>query len=422
MWPATFLEESVYTSAFSLPSAVVYRRLVLAGAFAAAFDLASSFWQVQMPSDANFVIEDSSGELWRIDRLPFGVDCAPELMQLITLSLVELSCPESLTTAVHIDNCIGVGSLADVTAWCARFAATCKKFNATLNDEPANTPSTVNGFCGIEFDFSSKKVCLAKRFIDTLPAANALASATNEEYESIVGKLLYGAAVLALPLWKHWWGIKWWRRRLSALSLGGAAWQGKARPPGAALDALTALLRAVRANTAAVVHPPVAATRADIIAESSRLILCTDASPSGWGAVLFEDGCEPEVVGARWAVAPPSTGVAETAAVVGALARFADRLRGRAFALLVDNTALEHAVLGQPRAWAMQLCTARVVAMLRGLRCRVVMGRIESNVCAADAFSRGMPADPFAMQTTVDRGRDILAAHALGREATQAMG
>lgn len=91
MWPKEFLLDSMYSSQFSLSSVSTYAKLVLAGTRAVCFDLAASFWQILLPSSVNFVLQAADGSTWRVDRLPFGVDCASEIMQLVVEELVYIT-------------------------------------------------------------------------------------------------------------------------------------------------------------------------------------------------------------------------------------------------------------------------------------------------------------------------------------------
>ena len=115
MWPWTFLLCSDYTSQFSLNEVGTYCQAVHKGNNACAFDLASSFWQVLLES-CNFVLVDENGNKWRIKRMPFGVDCASEIMQLIVEELGRMARvhaglrDDEVSLYVHIDNIMCVGS------------------------------------------------------------------------------------------------------------------------------------------------------------------------------------------------------------------------------------------------------------------------------------------------------------------------
>lgn len=86
MWPYLMLLASDYSSEFSLDNVSQYCRSVFAGDYAVAYDLTASFWQVLIDG-CNFVLQDEDGKLWRITRMPFGVDCASEIMQIIVEEL-----------------------------------------------------------------------------------------------------------------------------------------------------------------------------------------------------------------------------------------------------------------------------------------------------------------------------------------------
>lgn len=405
MWPKEFLAESTYSSQFSLSNVSTYARLVLAGASAVCFDLAASFWQVLLPSSVNFILQAADGSKWRVDRLPFGVDCASEIMQLIVEELVHLTlqdtqCP--LATAVHIDNLIAVGEPHETSQFATAFKRVCATYSVTLNEEVWNTPSSVTQFAGLHLDFQLKGVKLTDRFINSVPAIASLN--TFSALESFMGKLLYGAAVLHLPLFRFHFFIKWYRRRLSDLSFGRILWQDKPLLTLRARQALHALHAAVIANDLAKIQPSRVATRCDIPCHPDDLpILVTDATLSGFGAVLYEKGEVVESYGGAFDHIAPSMAVAESAAVVAGLARFAARLRGTTFVLLVDNSTAESAFKRvSARHHAIALAVDTVTRMLIRLNAKVLVARVASGDNVADAPSRGRPLNQACIQATRD--------------------
>ena len=78
IWPAGFLERSTYRSRFTLRSVPEYAALVQRGTRAVTFDLASSFAQVPLSPNTNIVLSGAGGTLWRVERLPYGIDFGPK--------------------------------------------------------------------------------------------------------------------------------------------------------------------------------------------------------------------------------------------------------------------------------------------------------------------------------------------------------
>jgi hypothetical protein len=110
-------------------------RAVHDGVSAATFDLAASFWL------------GVDGQVYRILRLPYGIDAASEIVHLLVSEVARLAAmTASVRTYVHIDNVMAVGSLLDTTAFAAAFRSLATSFAMTLNDEPGNLPAPTTTF------------------------------------------------------------------------------------------------------------------------------------------------------------------------------------------------------------------------------------------------------------------------------------
>jgi hypothetical protein len=190
---------------------------------AVTFDLAASFWQVLLPAQTQLYIVGVDGQVYRILRLPYGIDAASEIVHLLVSEVARLAAmTASVRTYVHIDNVMAVGSLVDTTAFAAAFKSLATSFAMTLNDEPGNLPAPTTTFAGIRFDFVGKTVRLADRFVERLVAPVGPYSWT--AVESWMGKLLYAAAILGLRLYRFHYLVKYYRRRLSDLAKARLPW------------------------------------------------------------------------------------------------------------------------------------------------------------------------------------------------------
>ena len=396
-WPKEFLKRvSTYVSEFSLPSTPEYAELVHEGSHAVAFDAASSFWQVPLDEDVVFLMEDVKGQRWRVNRLPYGVDCASEVMQLIMEEIVHIACnnmPVKPVVKVHIDGCIAVGPEEVVKSFKTTFVQQCRTFGLTLNVEESNEVNTVMPFAGLVLDFATKKVRLQQKFIASLPRVDSVQN--YQDLESLVGKLIYGAAALRFPLHSVHRFIKIWRRRLSQLAAGDIAWRDPVTLTRMSSLALTALRDHVARNTWTEVLLP--ASRFDpskITTADDMPILVTDATLKSFGACLYEKGHLVEAYGSHFTEEAPSMGVAESAAVLAGLSRFNQRLRGRTFVLLVDNSSTQTAVeRGKSQHATMDLATHMIHNLLRSIDAKVVVARVSSFDNVADAPSRGRDID-----------------------------
>ena len=400
MWPFDFLRDSSYVSELTLPSVREYTQKVLLGKFACCFDLASSFWQVPLPDDVNFIMKDASGAEWRVTRVPFGVDCGSEILQLIVEELAFMAVQQANVaahTCVHVDNAMCIADSQELAdAWAAQFKSVCAKYNVTLNDEPElNAARRATDFAGIHFDFRKRRVSLRESFVKSLPELDE-ATATFQDLERAVGKLVYGLAVLQIPMHRFHFFFKWFRRQLAKLARGDAtiSWRSVPRMTDFARFALRDMLEAVAANRPALVHALKRPTAADMMGMTADdlPIIVTDATLTSCGAVIYERGQIIEAFGMAFGQEAASMAAAESAAVLVAIERYKDRIKGGTFVLLVDNSTTELAVRrGHAKAFSVDLAVAAVEERLRELNAAVLVSRVSSGDNVADAPSRGKP-------------------------------
>lgn len=403
MWPWTFLLASEYNSEFALKNVHDYCNSVFDGQFSCAFDLSSSFWQVLLPH-CNFVVQDKNGKQYRITRLPFGVDCASEIMQLIVQELGRLACNRACITAdvdvklyIHIDNIMCVGSKENVTKWRKAFLAECDSFNVTLNDEPENNAVSMGcEFAGIQLNFRNKTVRPRDAFIQGLPSVHdALASWS--DLESCIGKLLYGMAIRQMRQHQFHRLFFWWRKCLSRLCRAEddePKWDECASAPYLVRKQLGQILHALAdRNHAKVLRNPVISAESDIPEADLRAdvmpVLVVDATLRSFGGVLYERGHVVAAYGETFQKEAPSMGVAEISGALAMITYFARRLRGRRFVLLTDNTAAE---LGAKRGASshldMDAAAFGIHKVLNDIGASVIVGHVASADNVADAVSR----------------------------------
>lgn len=379
-WPKCLLNQSLYSWPTDIPLGNVqtYRRLVLRGSHAVAFDLAASFWQIPLPDNVNLAVKAANGNTYRVARLPYGADVAPEIMQRLLVNVA----PQvpGTTVMVHIDNVIAVGSFQQVTRWREQFLQRATQFGLTLNVEPANNPTQRLVFAGMELDLVHKTT----RVNPAKPAPQFHAHSSYEELERVIGKLLYAAAVLNVDLVPFYYMLKWWRRHLSALGRGLCKWTTKPNIPAPTRIALGQLQGIIERNAPAPVT--------EALSQPQRLptvVLCSDATLRGFGGVLMQRGHEPLAFGATFGVDPANICLAEATALLAAVLQFADDIKGQHLGILVDNTSVLHAMRREsPRDLAMGTITARIRTTLQALNCSVSVAHITSQLNPADAPSR----------------------------------
>ena len=403
MWPWMFLLNSDYHSEFSLSNVSQYCNAVFDGKHACAFDLSASFWQVVLEG-CNFVMQDESGKRWRITRLPFGVDCASEIMQLIVEQLGAIAkdraglSGKSVSLYVHIDNVLCIGSKADVQKWRQAFLEVCQSFNVTLNDEPENNAVSQRvEFAGIKMNFRKKNVRPRDAFIDSLPSVE-VATLSFTSLESCIGKVMHGIAIRQLPMSRFHSLLKWWRNCLSQLSRHKLSWGAHPRMPEPAREDLKQSLEMLADRTSVKVRKSPVLKSDDItpddVANDAIPTLVVDATLHSYGGVLYERGHVVAAFGERFSKQARSMGLAEIAAAQAMIQYFASRLRGRHFILLTDNTSCETGIRkGASSHLDMDRAAYAIHKLLSTIGAKVHVAHIDTEDNVADAISRLRPLD-----------------------------
>lgn len=413
MWPKDFLKRSPYSSQFSLPSVSEYRKLPLSGSHAVAFDLEASFWQVLLPDNCLLAVIDEQGRAFHMKRLPYGIDAASEIMQLITLTLAgnaqtALNPWTNARTSVHIDNVLAVGDERAVSQWRQFFLDRCRHCGVQLNDEPGNAVSRCQTFVGLQLDFKAKTVCLKPSF--TVPDATPT---TAEEFERLMGKLIYAGTALALPLQSYLWAIKCYRRVLSRMAKVPSSWTAPLSLSNSVIRELHAWRDTVLQNQPVPVRLPTAIPNDGVTPD---IIVAADATPSSYGGVIFEPGVLPEAFGGFFPHELRSINEAETLAAGILLLRFVERLQHKRVLLLIDNTSTIGRILRADRGGHLQphRIADEIISIAHSNHFSIRVQYIESARNPADAISRQCPLDLELAKQIVE--------HAWGRKGTRAWG
>jgi hypothetical protein len=372
---------------------------VLDGTSGVCFDLAASFYQVELPEKTRpfFSFLDEGGGVWQLTRLPMGLCVSPEIMNIITGALaghpryvfpwaqfsssVGLSAPP----CVHIDNIRAVGSQDTLFEFARRLGERARHVGATFNVERHNSPENEYVFCGILYNHEKKTVCVKPTKLEKIRIQAAkLEKLTNKEFEQLMGRLLFCGEVLALPMSSYYFQLKWWRRRLARLCRGIGSWEEVAAPPPSVLKGFKDWSMAVLKNCPRV-------PKKNLVDVS--FVLFTDATLKGYGGVLVcvETG-HVDGYGGKWKVPPHNIADAEMAAVQEAILRFEHILRGRGVLICVDNTSVLH-VLEKRRSTVTSL-TVIVKAIERTMRENQISFEVRwvpSGLNPADGPSRSQP-------------------------------
>ena len=417
MWARKHLQQSNYASDLRLDDTYEHRQYVHEGEYAAAYDLAASFWQVPLPKQCKFVVVDDEGNVYRMTRLPYGVDSASEIMQIIVSAIAGVPSFASAMHAmpaskghphVHIDGALYVnGSHALVNDWREKITAACRATNIQLNVEDSNVVSTSLRFVGIDYDFTHKRVRIKPSFKVPPVSRQMIAS----DFERLMGKLIYGGTVLGVGFHHHLFAVKYYRRIANALAAGRMHRHDVVVLAPAVMRHLLTWHRIVVENQWVSVAQSPWLQPDDV----PHAVLITDSTLDGFGCVLLREGHEPLAFGQRWPARRDDVNDAETHAIVIGLDRFQQefgeilRLPGSGprlrLLILVDNTSALHRVVRAERGFQLQP-NHFALGVLQRIHDRHIDARIEyvsSPLNVADAPSRGRMIDEKLVRYTLER-------------------
>ena len=153
----------------------------------------------------------------------------------------------------------------------------CLDSNITLNDEEGNAPHQHGDFLGLHYNYNSGEVCLGKKTLNKLNSIEIPDKATRREYLAIFGLVLFATRALKVHPAKFFTQIKFIRKRCCAGNLDEevAIWPS-------CVKGFQLWISQLRTNK------PVRHEIGEPL--SAETILFTDASVTGWGAVLMSGG------------------------------------------------------------------------------------------------------------------------------------
>eukprot|EP00760_Papus_ankaliazontas_P009566 PhM_4_TR14103/c3_g1_i1/m.95349 len=351
-------------------------------------DLKCGFYQISLPLDARakFRFKDTSGTLWQLTRAPMGHTCVPEIMHTLTSTIAGLDdyCdPQHAHPWVHcdvfLDGLRSAGSSSSVERHLAYVDKRAERVNASWK-----ASDSIQGhrytFVGVAFDHSNARVSVGERCHAKIKAVTALR--TLGDIESHVSRLMHASAILGISLPRFYRVLKFLRRRLSQMARGVCERSDVANLAPGVLRDLVAWTKLVTQN-----NPRTPPPRTSM----PVMTLYTDASSSGWGAVLFTSEGIVYATGARWPVGfRYEVNAAETRAVALGLEAFAPHLlKGMTLDLRVDNTSAQAAVTrGISKSQGVSAELSRVLDSIRRAGIVVTVSYVRSRDNPADAWSR----------------------------------
>jgi hypothetical protein len=356
-WPKqwnTEVEDAGKEISFSLPALFEHLADGRLGPYQMIYDLTMGFNQFPLPEPAQhmhgFCVRNPSGkkEYFLSTVMVMGAKPSPLRLQKVFEEVVAEAVrrwrgtrPHSVTWKVHIDGVRFVGPLAELQQLQQHFVHLCADVGLTLKPEEVNTPHQVGEWMGVTHDLAKKSVALTGKTVAKLRAARAKVlgeeSVTAETLISVFGLLGHYSGVLNAPLFAYWAAVKLVRR--IAADIGA----GRRKP-----DDIVTLWPSARADFERWFRFLDETPSAPMPNRGGRhtVVLFTDASKHGWGAVLIVNGSLLHI-GGRWdpKTAELDINTLEALAVTNGVKHFAQYLAEEELLLVIDNTTAMHGLV-----------------------------------------------------------------------------
>ncbi len=374
-----------------LEDTVLHAANVQPGMYARCFDIEKSFLQMGLSSGVQkYHGFKYRGKFYVNCTAPMGEVWVPAFVHLI-LKILAFN-EEEVHTEMHIDNVRFLGKEPrDVDRASERFIRNCKRCNVTLNNEATNQIHRVGDFLGTTNDYENGCVKMAAKTVEKLKTEAKIAmgqDATIEDFRALFGVLFFASRVLRLSLAEYYGPVKFLRRRLHEVSKGLKKDGDKATLWPCMRNDLQRWIEQALSNPW---------TNHVERREGIELVLVTDASTTGWGAVLYDErNGKAAATGGKWKNKHTSSEINELEAqsVRNAAEAFEEQLRDPGLnhlLLLVDNTATMHAYRkGSAQAYLLNRAVREGQRYLPE-RVKVSIAYIDSktNQSFADPISRG---------------------------------
>jgi hypothetical protein len=396
VWPRQLNDELPYDSTFSTPNIWEQAQDVFSGRIAVAFDLAMGFNQVPLHQDIRpyfAILVD--GKYYVPTVLPMGFRPAPEILHRIVEKLrddavakVRSSLRGKFTSRVNIDGVrFVVQDERDALLLGEAFQTICVERNVTLKKEECNKPHTTGDWCGVVYDFTTKKVWIKPAFVEklvrTLAEVRLATQLTIDETRHVYGLLTHGSPVLRAPIYRWYAFDKFARRAMSEFASKSKLPSDSVPLWACAKEALVEWLEFLIEN-----QPRTPLRNREEVDIDTWLF--TDASLTGWGAVLMRDG-RTFSLGGRWTEVESNINKLEAMAVALGAEAFSSSLADRRVKLVVDSSSVKQTLSrGRAHTGALNSAIGNALRQLGAAQpSSVEVAYIVSELNPADDPSRG---------------------------------
>ena len=281
-------------------------------------------------------IKAPDGSYWKQLVMTMGFGPNGATMDVLVKMLASTGMPEGVRYSTQIDQARFLHpDKAKVQLAMDNFRENVRRVGGKLKDEPnSNNPHQLGKWCGVMYDYLLGTTSLPPRAVTRLAEAVAMLnndSMTVSDVFDAMGYFFFASAVLVAPLDKYYFPLKWYRRIAADFARGIASMTKRVNVWSCIRKDLCHWAAFLSKNTPAPVF------RTGI----TPATLYTDASETGYGAVLFING-KVYVSGAAWTGTDVGThiNILEAEALSRALVRFKDVLVGSLLTIKIDNTSV----------------------------------------------------------------------------------
>jgi hypothetical protein len=323
------------------------------------------------------------GILHALTCLPMGFRAAVEVASAILWALLDFERPTTVSAVSHIDNVRFAGPKTATMAAIRTFVKRARACNYQLDHNPIteeeimNLATNIDTFLGIRFHYNEKLRSLPpKTQIKLNLVASMPRTPTQLQLASAVGVLTWAGAILNFP-WHRGWHFL---RKYASCAI---AWKPKALITLSATEWREFKEMLIFCQT----NQPVPILAAPL--PPVDMLLITDASSSGWGALAGPPGGHPRILAGRWTEVIHSSVTAEPEGAWRALqALQATAEPYKHVRLVCDHLPLVYAATkGKAKAWPYNSLLARLATLPFPVSVEFLPGARNP----ADAPSRQLP-------------------------------
>lgn len=345
-------------------------------------DGVSCFDQVPLhPSVYKYFTFFWDGSLKALLSLPMGFRRAVEVACAILWALLDFPRPAEVCVDSYVDNARFGGPTDAAADAVITFVQRAKSVGYQLDHNPTTRAEviaaspTVDTFLGVQYDYTKQTRCLPDKTLHKLKAiGQAPAKLTHRQLACIIGLTTWSGTILNFQWHKVWHLL----RRYASCAV---AWN-----PTLSIvlsnkehDELKVLLGTCSKN----MPVPILATTPPPV----DVVLMTDASKTGWGALAGKPGGHPTTLSGQWAQFIGSSVVAEPEGAWQALQAMQLTHKPQHVRLLTDHLPLVYATeSGRATAWSYNFLLSRLATLPFHVSLEFLPG-IDN---PADAPSRGV--------------------------------